>query len=65
MKNMKKYKELYKEELFNNVIPFWEKHSIDTEYGGYFSCLDKNGNVYDTDKHYHTFAHKTPPHFFI
>jgi N-acylglucosamine 2-epimerase len=50
MKNIKKYKELYKEELFNNVIPFWEKHSIDTEYGGYFTCLDNKGNVYDTDK---------------
>lgn len=50
MKNMKRYKELYKEELFSNVIPFWEKHSIDTEYGGYFTCLDSKGNIYDTDK---------------
>ena len=50
MKNIKRYTELYENELFNNVIPFWEKYSIDTEYGGYFTCLDNKGNVYDTDK---------------
>lgn len=45
-----KYTELYRNELFDRVIPFWEKHSVDTEYGGYFSCLDREGSVYDTDK---------------
>ncbi len=42
--------ELYKNELLNNVIPFWEKYSIDRDYGGYFSCLEREGKVYDTDK---------------
>ena len=42
--------ELYRAELFDRVIPFWEKYSIDTECGGYISCLDRKGNVYDTDK---------------
>lgn len=41
---------LYSEELLNNVIPFWEKYSIDNEYGGYFTCLDREGLVFDTDK---------------
>ena len=45
-----KYSKLYKKALLNNIIPFWEKYSIDTENGGYFTCLDTNGNVYDTDK---------------
>ena len=44
------YAELYKGELLENVIPFWERHSIDTEHGGYFTCLDRQGKVYDTDK---------------
>jgi len=44
------YATLYHDTLFNNVIPFWEKHSIDKEYGGYFSCLGRDGKVYDTDK---------------
>ena len=42
--------ELYKEELLENVVPFWLTKSQDEKYGGYFSCLDHQGNVYDTDK---------------
>ncbi len=45
-----RYAGLYKTELLENVIPFWEKHSIDAEYGGYLTCLDRTGAVYDTDK---------------
>jgi N-acylglucosamine 2-epimerase len=41
---------LYKSELLQNVIPFWEKFSLDEEFGGYFTCLDRRGKVYDTDK---------------
>ena len=40
----------YKDELFNNVLPFWESHSRDDLYGGYFTCLDRQGKVFDTDK---------------
>ena len=47
------FKELaqkYKSELLENVIPFWEKNSVDFEYGGFFTCLDREGKVFDTDK---------------
>jgi N-acylglucosamine 2-epimerase len=47
---MKEYLNLYKNELLNNVIPFWEKYSPDQKYGGFFTCLDRQGEVYDTDK---------------
>ena len=40
----------YKAELLENVVPFWETHSIDAKYGGYFTCLDSAGTAYDTDK---------------
>jgi N-acylglucosamine 2-epimerase len=42
--------DLYRDTLLDNVIPFWTKHSIDWEKGGYFTCLDRTGQVYDTDK---------------
>ena len=42
--------EQYKNELLNSVIPFWEKFSVDSEHGGYFTCLGRAGEVYDTDK---------------
>ena len=43
-------KQLYKNTLLDNVIPFWSNNSIDWEHGGYFTCLDRTGKVYDTDK---------------
>ena len=42
--------ELYRAELTQQVIPFWSQHSVDWEQGGYFTCLDPTGQVYDTDK---------------
>lgn len=41
---------LYRDELLENVIPFWLEKSQDREFGGYFTCLDREGNVFDTDK---------------
>ncbi len=41
---------LYRDALFQDVIPFWERHSLDRECGGYFTCLDRAGRVFDTDK---------------
>lgn len=40
----------YKSELLDQVMPFWMQHSIDHEFGGYFTCLERDGEVYDTDK---------------
>ena len=40
----------YRHELLDRVLPFWLHKSQDKEYGGYFSCLDRDGTVYDTDK---------------
>ena len=42
--------ELYHNALLEDVIPFWTRHSLDAQHGGYFTCLDRQGNVFDTDK---------------
>lgn len=49
-KDFRKLAEQYKNELLQKVVPFWEKHSKDEQFGGYFTCLDRQGNVFDTDK---------------
>ena len=49
-KDFKKLSEQYRDELLNKVVPFWENHSKDKQFGGYFTCLDRQGNVFDTDK---------------
>ena len=41
----------YLTELTDRVIPFWDGHCPDNECGGFFNCLDRDGSVYDTEKH--------------
>jgi N-acylglucosamine 2-epimerase len=44
------YSQLYLRNLLDDCLPFWQRHSLDRESGGYFTCLNRNGEVYDTDK---------------
>jgi N-acylglucosamine 2-epimerase len=49
-RNFQQLAQQYKSALLEDIIPFWEKYSVDWEHGGYFTCLDRGGKVYDTDK---------------
>ena len=40
----------FKSDLVNNILSFWLKDAIDYENGGIYTCLDKDGNIYGTDK---------------
>ena len=48
--DFKAYAKFYFDQLNDNVIPFWLQYSKDAEHGGYFTCLDREGKVYDSDK---------------
>ena len=48
--SLKSYSLQYKTELLDSILPFWMKHSVDQQNGGFFTCLDQFGHVYDTDK---------------
>jgi len=37
-------------ELINNTLAFWIKHSPDMKYGGFYTCLDRQGAILGTDK---------------
>jgi N-acylglucosamine 2-epimerase len=50
MNELKKYAVQYQKELLESVIPFWMNHSKDPDFGGYFTCLNRRGEVFDTDK---------------
>lgn len=41
---------IYRTGLLNDIVPFWIKHSVDKENGGFLFSLDRNGSVIDTDK---------------
>ncbi|MBN1668235.1 MAG: AGE family epimerase/isomerase [Anaerolineales bacterium] len=40
----------YRQALLEDVLPFWQRYSLDQQHGGYFTCLDRQGRVYDRDK---------------
>ena len=42
---------VWQKDLFESVVPFWLEHSIDEEHGGYYTCLDEDGSVYDDTKY--------------
>jgi N-acylglucosamine 2-epimerase len=44
------YRSQYEKELFESVVPFWERYSFDRECGGYYSCIDRDGTIFDSDK---------------
>lgn len=48
--DIKKYKKLFEEELFDRVVPYWLKSSGDEECGGTLSCVDNKGRVFSYDK---------------
>ena len=50
-KNFAAYKQHFHDALLNDCIPFWEKSDLlDTENGGYITCIDREGKQYSEDK---------------
>lgn len=47
---LKRYVKKYQDELFLSVVPFWTDHAFDSAYGGIYTCLDRYGKLYSTDK---------------
>jgi hypothetical protein len=44
-------RDIWSDDLLTSVMPFWCTHSPDEEFGGYFTCLDRQGQVYDDRKY--------------
>lgn len=40
----------YRDGLLHDTLPFWMPRAIDREHGGYFTCLDQDGTLLQTDK---------------
>ncbi|HEX4484821.1 MAG TPA: AGE family epimerase/isomerase [Terriglobales bacterium] len=38
------------DQLFQVVLPFWDKHGVDLEYGGVMCSMDYDGTLVNTDK---------------
>lgn len=44
------YLACYRDGLLNDTLPFWQRHCVDREHGGFAMALDRDGMVIDTDK---------------
>ncbi len=44
------WRERYRHDLLNNILPFWLQHGFDREHGGVYTCLDREGNLMDSTK---------------
>lgn len=40
----------YRNDLTQNILPFWLKYGLDKKHGGVYTCLDREGNLMDTTK---------------
>lgn len=47
---LKHLSSIYRSGLIDDVIPFWIRHGIDHDHGGYFSILDQDGYLLDSNK---------------
>ena len=46
MKSAAEYKKDLSEFLRDKLIPFWLERSVDTQYGGYLTSFDENGELF-------------------
>ena len=43
-------RDLYRDTLLNDILPFWFPRCVDHEHGGFFTALDRDGSLLETDK---------------
>jgi hypothetical protein len=47
---LRQLRDLYRDGLLNDTLPFWIPRAIDRECGGYLHTFDRDGTVLHTDK---------------
>ena len=40
----------YRDDLVNNIMPFWLKNGLDRVHGGVYTCVDRDGSLIDSTK---------------
>ena len=54
MKNISEYiqhwADTYKNDMQNNIMPFWMEHGLDAVNGGIYTCVDREGTLMDSTK---------------
>ena len=48
--SLRELRQSFHDQLFQVVLPFWDKHGVDHQYGGIMCSLDYDGTLVNTDK---------------
>jgi len=51
VRDLQALRAFYRSQLLEDCAPFWMAHSLDREYGGYLTMLDRDGSIYGTGKY--------------
>ena len=49
-KYLSEWRDRYRRDLLDDILPFWLKHGLDKENGGVYTCVDREGNLMDSTK---------------
>ena len=49
-KYLEEWRDSYKNDLLNDIMPFWMRNGLDRVNGGVYTCLDRDGSLIDTTK---------------
>ena len=47
---LKDWSQKYRDDLVNNIMPFWLKNGLDRVNGGVYTCVDRDGSLIDSTK---------------
>jgi N-acylglucosamine 2-epimerase len=47
---LEKWSKTYRDDLVNNILPFWLKNGLDPVNGGFYTCVNRNGSLMDSTK---------------
>jgi len=48
--SLTRLKAVYRDGLLTDTVPFWFPRAVDEQYGGYYTCLDRDGSLLQSDK---------------
>ncbi len=49
-KYLSEWRDSYRNDLVNNIMPFWMRNGVDRVNGGVYTCLDRDGSLIDSTK---------------
>ena len=49
-KYLTEWREHYRHDLLDDILPFWLKHGLDKVNGGVYTCVDREGKLMDGTK---------------